>query len=48
VPFYLLALDVPPTPLFVDEEEKNILPQIPIFSILAKYDGKTKTVNKHE
>ncbi|KAK6612830.1 ubiquitin carboxyl-terminal hydrolase [Botrytis cinerea] len=37
--FMLLTLDLPPAPLFQDELERNIIPQIPLTSILAKYDG---------
>ncbi|KAF9979343.1 hypothetical protein BGZ73_000037 [Actinomortierella ambigua] len=33
--------DLPPPPLFHDEQEKDIIPQIPLQTILAKYDGKT-------
>ncbi|KAF9166916.1 hypothetical protein DFQ26_006443 [Actinomortierella ambigua] len=40
-PFLLLTLDLPPPPLFHDEQEKDIIPQIPLQTILAKYDGKT-------
>jgi U4/U6.U5 tri-snRNP-associated protein 2 len=43
VPFMLLTLDVPPAPLFKDEYERNIIPQIPIYAILNKFDGKTET-----
>ena len=28
VPFLLLGLDLPPTPLFKDAMEKNIIPQV--------------------
>lgn len=28
VPFLLLALDLPPAPLFKDSMEKNIIPQV--------------------
>ena len=28
VPFSLLTLDLPPAPLFKDEQEKNIIPQV--------------------
>jgi Ubiquitin carboxyl-terminal hydrolase len=34
-----LGLDLPPPPLFKDVMEKNIIPQVPIFNILKKYDG---------
>ena len=37
--FLMLTLDLPPAPLFQDELEKNIIPQVPLTSILAKYDG---------
>ncbi|KLU88389.1 U4/U6.U5 tri-snRNP-associated protein 2 [Magnaporthiopsis poae ATCC 64411] len=38
--FLLLTLDLPPTPLFQDDdEERSIIPQVPLTSILAKYDG---------
>ncbi|CAE6359891.1 unnamed protein product [Rhizoctonia solani] len=40
-PFLLLALDLPPPPLFQDAVEKNIIPQVSLASLLAKYDGKT-------
>jgi len=42
-PFLFLTLDLPPTPLFQDEQEKNIIPQMPIFDLLAKFNGKTVT-----
>ncbi|KAI5461355.1 hypothetical protein BGZ63DRAFT_357125 [Mariannaea sp. PMI_226] len=37
--FLLLTLDLPSTPLFQDELEKNIIPQVPLTTILSKYDG---------
>ncbi len=37
--FLLLTLDLPPAPLFQDELERNIIPQVPLATILAKYDG---------
>ncbi|KAI9320926.1 hypothetical protein BX666DRAFT_1912688 [Dichotomocladium elegans] len=39
-PFLFLALDLPPAPLYQDEAEKNIIPQVPLTTILGKYDGK--------
>ncbi|KAK8216677.1 Ubiquitin carboxyl-terminal hydrolase 10 [Zalaria obscura] len=38
-PFTILTLDLPPAPLFQDDREKNIIPQIPLTSVLGKYDG---------
>ncbi|KAF5312899.1 hypothetical protein D9619_002735 [Psilocybe cf. subviscida] len=40
-PFLFLAVDLPPPPLFQDAIEKNIIPQVSIYSVLSKYDGKT-------
>jgi len=39
VPFLFLGLDLPPPPLFKDPLEKNIIPQVPIYTILRKFDG---------
>jgi len=44
-PYLNLSLDIPPPPLFKDEEEKNIIPQIPIFTLFGKYDGNKITHN---
>ncbi|XP_019863948.1 PREDICTED: U4/U6.U5 tri-snRNP-associated protein 2-like [Amphimedon queenslandica] len=41
-PFLYLALDLPAPPLFQDELEKNIIPQIPLFDLLKKFDGTTE------
>ncbi|KAK3945176.1 hypothetical protein QBC46DRAFT_372972 [Diplogelasinospora grovesii] len=37
--FLLLTLDLPATPLFQDELERNIIPQVPLTTILNKYNG---------
>lgn len=37
--FLMLTLDLPAAPLFQDELERNIIPQIPLTSVLSKYDG---------
>eukprot|EP01133_Synstelium_polycarpum_P014926 gene14926-17650_t len=39
--FMNLALDLPPRPVFKDEHDKSIIPQVPLFTLLAKYDGVT-------
>ncbi|KAK9811833.1 hypothetical protein WJX72_010978 [[Myrmecia] bisecta] len=39
VPFLMLGLDLPPAPLYKDAMEKNIIPQVPIFDLLRKFDG---------
>jgi U4/U6.U5 tri-snRNP-associated protein 2 len=44
-PFLFLALDLPATPLFQDQNEKKIIPQVPLSAILAKFDGKTTQVS---
>ncbi|XP_065833453.1 ubiquitin carboxyl-terminal hydrolase 39-like [Oscarella lobularis] len=41
-PFVFLTLDLPPAPLFQDEFEKNIIPQVPLIDLLAKFDGTTQ------
>ncbi|KZT55404.1 cysteine proteinase [Calocera cornea HHB12733] len=40
-PFLLLSLDLPPPPIFQDSIEKNIIPQVSLASVLAKYNGNT-------
>lgn len=37
--FLYLTLDIPATPLFKDSQGGNIIPQIPLFDVLAKYNG---------
>ncbi|SPN97619.1 related to SAD1 - SnRNP assembly defective [Cephalotrichum gorgonifer] len=41
VRFLLLTLDLPAAPLFQDELEKNIIPQVPLTTVLNKYNGVT-------
>lgn len=39
--FLMLTLDLPPAPLFQDDTmEGSIIPQVPLTTILAKYDGR--------
>ncbi|XP_054163499.1 U4/U6.U5 tri-snRNP-associated protein 2-like [Oppia nitens] len=38
-PFIYLTLDLPPQPLFKDELSDNIIPQVPLYTILAKFNG---------
>lgn len=40
-PFLFLAVDLPAPPLFQDAEDKNIVPQVTLASVLTKYDGHT-------
>jgi U4/U6.U5 tri-snRNP-associated protein 2 len=37
--FLILTLDLPAAPLFQDEMDRNIIPQVPLTTILSKYDG---------
>ena len=40
VPFTILTLDLPPAPLFQDDASaKNIIPQVPLTTLLQKYNG---------
>eukprot|EP00953_Heterococcus_sp_UTEX-ZZ885_P010443 6096-Heterococcus_DN1.PRE.3 len=43
IPFLHLQLDIPNTPLFKDSQGGNIIPQVSIFTALAKFDGATLT-----
>jgi len=43
MPFLMLGLDLPAPPLFKDVMEKNIIPQVPLFNILKKFDGEMVT-----
>ncbi|KAI8913248.1 spindle pole body protein [Gorgonomyces haynaldii] len=36
-PFMVLSLDLPPTPLFTDEDENATIPQVSIYKLLEKY-----------
>eukprot|EP01134_Creolimax_fragrantissima_P006026 CFRG6026T1 len=42
MPFMYLTLDVPPAPLFTDAEGANVIPQIPLYTLFEKFDGKTE------
>ncbi|KAF2092776.1 cysteine proteinase [Rhizodiscina lignyota] len=37
--FLMLTLDLPAAPLFQDELDQNMIPQVPLTTILTKYDG---------
>ncbi|KAM3830544.1 ubiquitin carboxyl-terminal hydrolase 39 [Vipera latastei] len=37
--FMYLSLDLPTAPLYKDEKEQLIIPQVPLFNILAKFNG---------
>lgn len=39
-PFLFLALDLPLAPLYQDEKDREIVPQVPLTTILGKFDGK--------
>jgi len=41
VPFLHLTLAIPQTPLFKDSQGGNIIPQVPLFTALQKFDGDT-------
>lgn len=40
-PFFFLTIDLPPLPVFRDDVESNIIPQVPLAQLIAKYDGVT-------
>lgn len=41
MPYLFLTLDLPPIPIFTDELEKNLVPQVPLSTLLTKFDGQT-------
>lgn len=43
--FLFLTLDLPTAPLYKDEKEQLIIPQVPLFNILAKFNGNTEKVH---
>ena len=45
-PFMVLSLDLPAPPLFQDEMEANIIPQVPLNTLLAKYNGISESVSR--
>lgn len=45
--FLFLTLDLPTAPLYKDEKEQLIIPQVPLFNILAKFNGNTEKVHNH-
>jgi U4/U6.U5 tri-snRNP-associated protein 2 len=40
-PFLFLAFELPPPPLFQEDLETSIIPQVPLVTLLSKYDGLT-------
>uniref|UniRef100_A0A8C7Z601 Ubiquitin carboxyl-terminal hydrolase 39 n=1 Tax=Oryzias sinensis TaxID=183150 RepID=A0A8C7Z601_9TELE len=40
--FLFLTLDLPTAPLYKDEKEQLIIPQVPLFNILGKFNGNTE------
>lgn len=46
----MLALELPPTPLFQDEMESNIIPQVGLSTLFSRYNGKSchEDAVKHE
>eukprot|EP00111_Clytia_hemisphaerica_P019271 TCONS_00056889-protein len=38
-PFLYLTLDIPASPLFKDQLEQNAIPQVPLLSLLQKFNG---------
>lgn len=44
--FLYLTLDLPPPPLFKDEKQEIIIPQIPLATLFSKFNGKTESEYK--
>jgi len=45
-PFLFLTSELPPPPLFKDEFHENIIPQVSLYNILAKFNGQTEKEDK--
>ena len=43
LPYLMLSLDLPPTPLFKDDEGGRVIQTIPLYNLLSKFDGVTET-----
>eukprot|EP01087_Luapelamoeba_hula_P014555 TRINITY_DN4285_c0_g1_i8.p1 TRINITY_DN4285_c0_g1~~TRINITY_DN4285_c0_g1_i8.p1 ORF type:complete len:305 (-),score=57.48 TRINITY_DN4285_c0_g1_i8:53-967(-) len=43
-PFLFLSLEIPPNPVFTEDQDKNVINQVPLFNCLAKFDGNTETI----
>lgn len=43
VPFTYLSVEIPPCPLFRDQEGGLVIPQVPLAQLLQKFDGSTWT-----
>ena len=41
LPFFYLSQRLPSAPLFKDAQQQTILPQIPLYTLLAKFDSRT-------
>merc|ERR1719273_1050625 len=39
--FYYMSLNLPPAPLFKDSMDRSMIPQVPLFDLLSKFDGQT-------
>lgn len=44
IPFLSLAMDLPPPPLYLDERLQNIIPQVPLGQLFAKFNGQAEKV----
>jgi len=42
--FLFLSLELPPTPLFRDAQGANIIPQVPLYDVLDKFNGNKVTM----
>merc|ERR1719422_983854 len=41
-PWFYLTCDLPPPPLYPDEQRENIIPQVPFANLLTKFNGFTE------
>eukprot|EP00823_Brevimastigomonas_motovehiculus_P008746 TRINITY_DN813_c1_g2_i2.p1 TRINITY_DN813_c1_g2~~TRINITY_DN813_c1_g2_i2.p1 ORF type:complete len:867 (-),score=249.41 TRINITY_DN813_c1_g2_i2:1468-4068(-) len=46
IPFLSLSFSLPTAPLFKDSQDRTLIPQIPLFNLLNKFDGVHEEVTK--
>ncbi|KAK2195623.1 bifunctional Peptidase C19 [Babesia duncani] len=44
--FRMLTLDIPAVPIFKDSNERSVIPQVPIFELLEKFNGTSEHATK--
>lgn len=45
LPFLKLTMELPPPPLYRDELLQNVIPQVPLGTLLSKFNGSSEKVS---